>query len=137
VADAYLSVSPLLARTLPLLFARRQRIVQELRERIAGNRARLARAVAGNGLVSILPAEAGWAAIVRIARGAGEPPDEEALTVDLLEHAGVLVQPGFLFDLAPEDAARAPCAHLVLSLLPEPDALARGVEALLELVAGR
>jgi aspartate/methionine/tyrosine aminotransferase len=126
-ADAFLSVSPLLARTLPGLLAGRSAVRDALRARVAGNRARLAGWLATDARLSLLPAEAGWAAILRVA---GDT-DEERLALALLERAGVLVQPGFLFDLEPSDPAGAPCAHLVLSLLAEPEAFARSVDALL------
>jgi aspartate/methionine/tyrosine aminotransferase len=121
VADAYLSVSPLLASALPGLLAREHELVAPLRERIAANRARLA-ALGATGPVTALPAEAGWAAILRV-RG---PLDAEALALGLLERAGVLVQPGFLFDLEDEPDT----AQLVVSLLPEPERFARGLDAL-------
>jgi aspartate/methionine/tyrosine aminotransferase len=124
-ADAYLSVSPLLAAALPALLAARAPIGAALRARVAGNRARLAATLSGVG-ARVLPAEAGWAAIVRIP-GAH---DEEALALDLLDGPGLLVQPGFLFDLELEDHAGAPCAHLVLGLLLEPERFARGAAAL-------
>jgi aspartate/methionine/tyrosine aminotransferase len=57
----------------------------------------------------VLAAEAGWQAIVRVAGR-----DDESLAAELLD-AGVLVQPGSLFDLEERGAA-----HLVVSLLPEP-----------------
>ena len=97
---------------------------------MAENRARLGAALRGAAGVELLPAEAGWAAILRV-RGGG---DEEALVLGLLESAGVLVQPGFLFDLeAPE--GDAPACHLVLGLLAEPDVFARGAEALARFLA--
>jgi aspartate/methionine/tyrosine aminotransferase len=120
VADAYLSVSPLLARLLPELLARREELATPLRARVAANRARLA-ALDASGPVSALPAEAGWAAILRV-RG---PLDAEALALGLLERA-VLVQPGFLFDLEDEPGS----AQLVVSLLPAPADFARGLDAL-------
>lgn len=104
IADAYLSVSPLLAGALPELLAQREAIQGPIRARIARNRA----ALAASGL-GALPAEAGWQAIVRVAGR-----DEDSLTAALLD-AGVLVQPGSLFDLEERGAA-----HLVVSLLPEP-----------------
>ncbi len=52
--------------------------------------------------------------------------DDEALALRLLEEAGVLVQPGSLFDLAPQ----AGVAQLVVSLLPEPGRFERGLAAL-------
>ncbi|HVH05321.1 MAG TPA: pyridoxal phosphate-dependent aminotransferase [Myxococcota bacterium] len=116
VADAYLSVSPLLARALPRLLAARPAIAAELGARLAGNRARLAEAVRGSAF-ELLPAEAGWAAIVRAPR----VEDDEAFVLELLDGTGVLLQPGFVFDLDPR--------HLVVSLLPEPDVFRRGVAA--------
>jgi len=126
VADAYLSVSPLLARALPGLLAQRDVLVAPLCERVATNRARLA-ALPAAGPLSALPAEAGWAALLRV----HGPRDAEALALGLLERAGVLVQPGFLFDL--EDAPGA--AQLVVSLLPEPGPFARGLDALVACAA--
>jgi hypothetical protein len=129
-ADAYLSVSPVLAAALPALLARREAIGAALRARVAANRARLAAALAGAG-ATLLPAEAGWAAIVRVPGAL----DEEALALGLLDGPGLLAQPGFVFELEPADAAGAPCAHLVLGLLHEPDRFARGAEALAAFVA--
>jgi aspartate/methionine/tyrosine aminotransferase len=129
-ADAYLSVSPLLAAALPGLLAHREAIGAALRARVAANRSRLDRALRGAG-ATLLPAEAGWAAIVRIPG----PHDEESLALALLDGPGLLVQPGFLFDLEPEDAAGAPCAHLVLGLLREPGGFARGAGALAAFLA--
>jgi aspartate/methionine/tyrosine aminotransferase len=104
IADAYLSVSPLLAAALPELLAQREAIQRPVRERVARNRA----ALVASGL-EVLAAEAGWQAIVRVAGR-----DDESLAAELLD-SGVLVQPGSLFDLAERGAA-----HLVVSLLPEP-----------------
>ncbi len=128
VADAFLSVSPLLASLLPRLLAQRDEIRRELRERVAANRAQLEAALGSVAGFECLPAEAGWSAIVRATRDEGAVPDEEELVLALLDRAGVLVQPGFLFDL--EGGEGRPAAHLVLSLLPEPEAFAEGVLAL-------
>ncbi|HEY8493877.1 MAG TPA: aminotransferase class I/II-fold pyridoxal phosphate-dependent enzyme, partial [Myxococcota bacterium] len=130
VTDAYLSVSPILAAALPALLAERAAIGAALRSRVAANRARLAAALAGQ-RAHLLPAEAGWAGIVRIP-GAH---DEEALALALLEGTGLLVQPGFVFDLEPEDPTGAPCAHLALALLHEPEPFARAARALADFVA--
>jgi hypothetical protein len=127
VSDAYLSVSPLLASLLPRLLGQRDEIRRELLERIATNRAQLRAALAGRPGVECLPAEAGWSAIVRVG-GDGAPPDEEELVLALLERAGILVQPGFLFDL--EGVAGRPAAHLVLCLLAEPERFAEGAHGL-------
>lgn len=129
IADAILSVSPILARTIPRLLAERESIQHALRARVAANRAQLAKQLADTGAAA-LPFEAGWSAIVRVA---GER-DDETLATALLDR-GVLVQPGYVFDLDACDADATPCAHLVLSLLLEPAAFARGVTLLRDLSA--
>jgi aspartate/methionine/tyrosine aminotransferase len=126
LADAHLSVSPLLARALARLLPQRERLTHPLRERVAANRARLARLPAAGG-VTALAAEAGWSAIVRVRSRL----DDEALALRLCESAGVLVQPGSIFELAAEPGA----AQLVLSLLPERDVFERGLGALEALAA--
>jgi hypothetical protein len=131
VADAFLSVSPLLARTLPQLFSERESIQHAVRARVAANRAQLADLLVGS-IAAPLPCEAGWSAIVRVS----DERDEEALVTSLLDR-GVLVQPGYLFDLYAHDPDGAPCAHLVVSLLLEPGDFARGVATLRELLAER
>lgn len=131
-ADAFLSVSPLLARLLPDLLGERAAIRDQLAARVAENRAALADAVAGRADLELLPAEAGWAAILRL-RGA-DASAEESLTLALLEQRGVLVHPGFFFDLEPPEGL-GPCAHWVLGLLLEPPDFARGVAALVEAIA--
>ncbi len=130
-ADAYLAVSPLLARALPALFAERVAIRAAIAGRVSANRAALARALGAVPGVRLLPAEAGWAAILRIAGEAGRALDEEKLALAALEQAGVLVHPGFLFDLEPEGGG----GHLVAGLLaPQPE-VAAGAAALAALLA--
>jgi len=119
LADTFLSVNGPFQTLVPRLLAGREAVRRELCARLARNRAALDEALAGCRRVSRLPSEAGWSAIVRVApTGAAEPPDEEALVLDLLDRDGLLVHPGFFFDLAP-DATGSPAAHLVLSLLPD------------------
>jgi aspartate/methionine/tyrosine aminotransferase len=130
-ADAFLSVSPLLAQMLPALLAAREGIRAELAARVAANRSALEAALRDVAGVELLPAEAGWAAVLRL-RGAR---DEEALALGLLERAGVLVQPGFLFELEPP-APDTPVCHLVLGLLLEPERFARGAARLAGFLAG-
>jgi aspartate/methionine/tyrosine aminotransferase len=125
LADAFLSVSPLLARALARLLPQRERITRPLRARLAANRAALA---ALHAPLAALPSEAGWAAILRV-RSAER--DDEALALRVLERAGVLVQPGSLFELPAEPGF----AHLVVSLLPEPLEFERGLAALADALA--
>ncbi len=130
-ADAYLSVSPLVARALPALLAQRAESRAALAKRVAVNRAALAAALRDAPGAALLPAEAGWAAIVRVSGADGEPPDEEQLALGALEQAGVLIHPGFLFELEPEPSA----AHLVANLLGDCDEVARGARALAQFLA--
>jgi alanine-synthesizing transaminase len=131
VADAFLSVSPLVARVLPALLAARGPIQAEIRARVAANLERLDAAASASGGFELLRPQAGWSAILRLREPArADPADEEALALALLDAHGVLVQPGYLFDLEPRDARGLPCAHLVVSLLPEPRRFERGIDAL-------
>jgi DNA-binding transcriptional MocR family regulator len=129
IADAFLSVSPILSRTLPRLLAERESVQSAVRARIDANRERLAAGLAGTDAAP-LPFEAGWSAIVRVSR----ERDEEALVTSLLDR-GVLVQPGYHFDLDARDADGEPCAHLVLSLLIGAEDFARGVTELRDRLA--
>lgn len=129
LADAYLSVSPLLARALPALLEAREEAQAPARERAGENRAALEAALE-DGAARCLPAEAGFVAIVELDTPS---PDDEAVALRLLDEHGVLAQPGFWFDLAQQSAAGAPAAHLVVSLLPRADDFARGVRALRDL----
>jgi aspartate/methionine/tyrosine aminotransferase len=122
-ADLFLSPSPLLARSLPGLLARAPAIEAEIRARVAHNRAVLAAALGDCGRAMLLPAEAGWAAIVALA----STRDEEAFALALLDEHDVFVQPGYWFDLLPAGGASG---HLVISCLAEPARFARGVAGL-------
>ena len=135
LADGYLSVSPLLARTLPGLLGERDVVTASLRERTGENRRALDAALR-DGPARCLPAEAGFAAIVEVAR-AGEAPDEEGLVLRLLDDYGVFAQPGFWFDLPTRSADGRTAAHVVVSLLLRPSEFARGAAALADLFAGR
>jgi aspartate/methionine/tyrosine aminotransferase len=77
----------------------------------------------------VLPAEAGWAALVRFEAPGRHALDEEALVLHLLEREGVLVQPGYVFELEPP-GLEVPSGHLVVGLLLEPERFAGGAGAL-------
>ena len=83
---------------------------------MAANRAALAAALAPGGPVTWLPAEAGWSAILRLPA----LRSDEQWAIDLLARDGVLVQPGYFFDL------HGLGSTLVLSLLTPPDELRPG-----------
>jgi aspartate/methionine/tyrosine aminotransferase len=130
IADTFLSVSPVLAACLPALLDARPAIEAPLRERVRENRARLAAEVAATPGAALVPAEAGFAAILEFARADGGPLDEESLALACVERAGVLAHPGYFFDFEDDGPAR-----LVIALLCEPARFGPAVRALLE-VAG-
>jgi hypothetical protein len=80
----------------------------------------LAQALGAHSPCTLLPAEAGWCAILRVP----EIMSDEAWARTLLEQDSVLVQPGYFFDLAIG-------ATLVLSLIVEEGMFAEGVARLL------
>jgi aspartate/methionine/tyrosine aminotransferase len=134
IADTYLAVNGLGQLILPELLAGRAAVQAEILERVRRNRAHLRRALSARPGTTLLPADAGWCAIIRV-RGTpgGPPPDEDALVAELLDGAGVLVQPGWFFDLSSNADEKS--AHLVLSLLPAPDVFVAGVDAVCRICA--
>jgi aspartate/methionine/tyrosine aminotransferase len=115
IADTYLSVATPVQWAAPRLLALVDDLGVQLRSRVGRNREQLRRALAGS-TADLLGADGGWSAIVR----APSTRSEEEWVLALIED-GVLVHPGFFFDL---DGT-----HLVLSTLPEAaifdDAIAR------------
>jgi len=109
IADSYLSVGTPVQHALPDVFALGAGIRAAIAARIAGNRAMLASALAAAPGCTLLPAEAGWSAIVRVPA----TRTDEAWAATLVTDAGVLVHPGYLFDLRGG-------TFLVVSLLPHP-----------------
>ena len=92
----------------------------QIQERVRGNWAQLTALAPANPACSVLPAEAGWYAVVQVPAIASE----DTIVLDLLEHTGVLVHPGYFFDFEHE-------AYLVVSLIVEPDVFDRGVARIL------
>ncbi len=101
----------------PALLALVDDVGAQIRARVRENRAALAAALAGSA-AQLLDAEGGWSAVVRLPSTASE----EEHTLALLDD-GVLVHPGFFFDLPP--------TAIVISLLVEPATLAGAVPAIL------
>lgn len=126
IVDTYLPVAApteqALAALLRLGVGRRAAILR----RLAENRQTLAATLAPPSPVTALQSEAGWVSILRLP---AIQSDEDWAT-ELLASDGVLVQPGYFFDL-PRDS------HLVVSLLPTPASFASGLDALARRVATR
>jgi hypothetical protein len=117
IADTYLSVAAPVQHAAPSLLALVDDVGAQILARVRDNRATLARALAGSP-AQLYDAEGGWSAIVRLP----STLSEEEWTLALLDD-GVLVHPGFFFDLPP--------TAVVLSLLVTPTALAAALPAIL------
>jgi aspartate/methionine/tyrosine aminotransferase len=122
VADATLSVSGPVQLALPRLLAAAEPLRDKIMARLNYNLVGLRKAVEGQPL-DVPRVEGGWTALVRLP----QVIDDDAWAERLLD-AGVLVQPGYLYDLP----SRPP--WIALSLLAERDVFARGVELLLQCV---
>jgi aspartate/methionine/tyrosine aminotransferase len=113
IADTYLSVNGPVQHAAAALLQTDFRA--RVAERCAQNRACLKNLEPG---WTLLDSEGGWSAVLRVP----ELPDEETRCLALLER-GLAVQPGYFYDFPAG-------AHLVLSLLPQPEEFARGVALL-------
>ena len=123
ICDTYLSVSTPVQVAAPVLIERGREVRGRILERVRANYQTLhARASDARGL-SVLNADGGWSAVLRVPATA----PEEQLALELLERHAVVVHPGYFFDFAHE-------AFLVVSLLPEPSTFARGIDRVLECV---
>lgn len=110
IADAYLSVSTLVALASPDILAASELVRNSIAARCRNNLGFLREMAASQPAVTVPPVGGGWSALVRLPAVL----DEEEMALRLLTERGVAVQPGFFFDL-PIDGT------LVLSLLtPEP-----------------
>ncbi len=125
VADTYLSVSTPVQAALPALLAFGRSVSGAIRSRVAANLLTLREAAAGAPHLSVLPVEGGWNAVLRLP---GILTDAQ-WCAGLIREAGVLAQPGYLYDFEEE-------AMLVVSLLANPEVFAPGVERLCAQVEG-
>jgi alanine-synthesizing transaminase len=125
IADAFLSVGTPVQHALADLLASRAAAEEAIRTRTQANLRWLAAEVTGSA-ASVLDAEGGWYATLRLPR----TRSEEAWTLALLEEDGVHVHPGHFFDFDDE-------AYLVVSLLTPGATLREGVRRLLARVASQ
>lgn len=125
IADTFLSVSTPVQAALPALLDFGTSIRSAIHERVLDNFRTLEGLLRNDSSVSLLGAEGGWSAVLRVPA----TEDEESLVLRLLAEHHVLVHPGYFFDFESE-------AFLVLSLLPEPGEFVRGIERILSAVEG-
>lgn len=121
IADTYLPVGTPVQCALPVLLEEGERVRDQILRRVRENYYWLTRRFGTGSSISVLAAQAGWYAVLRVPR----LRSEEDWCLELLER-GVLVQPGYFYDFSEE-------AYLVVSLLTPPAELAEGVERLAEL----
>jgi aspartate/methionine/tyrosine aminotransferase len=116
-ADAYLSVGTPVQLAAPALLAAGDTWRSRALARIEDARDAVAETVAGTGL-AVLPGDGGWSAVLRLPDDRAEDDVLEALA----REDGVLLQPGWLYDLGGD--------HAVVGLLTEPAILRRGLALL-------
>jgi aspartate/methionine/tyrosine aminotransferase len=121
ICDTYLSVSTPVQHAAPSLIAAGASVRAHILERIRGNDRVLRELARGYRSLEVLPSEAGWSAVLRVAA----TRSEEDLAIVLMERAGVVVYPGFFFDFPHE-------SFLIVSLLPHPEAFAEGIRRVME-----
>jgi alanine-synthesizing transaminase len=125
VCDTYLSVSTPVQIAAPALIASGAALREQVLARVRRNDTALRRGASLYPAVDVLQADAGWSAVVRVPA----TRSEEALVLGLLEDRGVLVHPGYFFDMPHE-------AFVIVSLLPRPAVFDEGVSRLLEYCGG-
>jgi len=121
ICDTYLSVATPVQIAARSLLDRGTVVRERILDRVRTNDAVLRTAMEGSGGATVLPADGGWSAVVRVPA----TRSEEALVTALIERDAVVVHPGYFFDFPHE-------AFLVVSLLPEPGVFARGVQLVQE-----
>ena len=124
VDDTFLSVGTPVQAALPEILQRGGVVRDQIRARIARNLATVRRHLAASPEIQLLEPSGGWTAVLRVPA----TRSEEALALELLERHQVVVQPGYFYDFPTE-------AWLVVSLLVEPDAFARGLAAIVDVAA--
>jgi len=125
VADTYLSIGTPVQLALPKLLELGADIRHAIHERVLRNRRSLACRIDSRSPCTLLPAEAGWSAILRVP----EIMSDEEWALRLVQGDGVLVQPGYFFDLHLG-------ATLVVSLLTPPATFDHGIARILAAVNG-
>jgi alanine-synthesizing transaminase len=121
ICDTYLSVGTPVQQALPGLLRIGSGIREYLLQRARANLFSAARILQG-GPAHVLVCEAGWSAIVRLPA----TQSEEVWTLRLLSECGILVQPGYFFDMESEP-------YVVISLITPPEAFEHGISCIAEL----
>jgi alanine-synthesizing transaminase len=122
IADTFLSVASPVQHALPSLLPLADGVAAQICNRAVVNRAALKNALAGSA-AQLLDGDGGWSALVRVPA----TRSDEAWMLALLQR-GVLVHPGFFFDIDRPTT-------LVVSLLVAPEILAAALPIVADTVA--
>jgi aspartate/methionine/tyrosine aminotransferase len=121
INDLFLSVDAPIQHAATAVFKTRHQVQSQIRARVQANLATLDAALAACPALERLELEGGWNVILRLPR----VHTDEAWAELILERTGVLTHPGHYYGLGLE-------SHLVVSLLPPPEAFKKGAEAIVE-----
>lgn len=116
VADSYLSVSTPVQEAASRLLEMGGDVRNAIHARIRANLGTVREVVERAPVLTLYEPDGGWSVVLRVPAILSE----EQWVLSLLESRGVLVHPGYFFDL--DDGV-----HLVISLLPAPDIFAPGL----------
>lgn len=122
IADTYLSVATPVQHAAKVLFETREKIQDEIKERIRRNYELLRSGLLLNPDIKSMKSEGGWSAIINFENLLIKDDD---FALRLLEKKNVLVHPGYYYDF-PDDW------YAVLSLLTKPKAFEEGVRRIAE-----
>ncbi|MDQ2949273.1 MAG: pyridoxal phosphate-dependent aminotransferase, partial [Acidobacteriota bacterium] len=122
ILDTYLSVNTPVQQALPALFEIGEGIQTQLKHRAILNW-EAARRVLEHSPAHCLHTEGGWSAIIQLPRNLSE----DAWITKLLDDEGIVVQPGYFFDMTAE-------AYIVVSLITPPEQFFEGLQRLRQLV---
>jgi aspartate/methionine/tyrosine aminotransferase len=126
IADTYLSMSTPTQLALTVLLDERHTVQAQLMRRIHANMAELDTQLSCQSLCNRLVVEGGWYAALRVP----VLGSDEDLAIDLLQNAGVLVQPGHFFNFPGE-------GYLIISLITPAQEFAAGIRRMLQNISRR
>ena len=106
ISDTFLPVNEIAQFAVPDLFVRGKDFLEHYKQWVSRCRQAAVEGLAG---LSFTPPRGGFYITLRIAR------DEEQVASTLLEREGILVHPGYFYDILPD--------HLVMTFIDEPDAV--------------
>lgn len=124
ICDTYLSVSTPVQVAGPALIDAGASIRAAIQARLMENYRVLLAEAQRHPAIRVLPPEGGWSVVLQVPATIGE----DALVLQLLQDAHIIVHPGYFFDMSHG-------SHLVVSLLPEPSVFQAAMARVMEVSA--